>query len=86
MDANNKWYKMMLAQSYEKIGKDKEAADIYKALAEASPFGGDYNEEVYFQWVVTLVRMGEPLKAIKVLDEMEKKKGVSEEIPGWAAK
>ena len=80
MDANNKWYKMMLAQSYEKIGKDKEAADIYKALAEASPFGGDYNEEVYFQWVVTLVRMGEPLKAIKVLDEMEKKKGVSEEI------
>jgi pentatricopeptide repeat protein len=80
LDANNKWYKMMLAQSYEKIGKDKDAADIYKALAEASPFGGDYNEEVYFQWVYTLVRMGEPTKAIKVLDEMEKKKGVSEEI------
>jgi tetratricopeptide (TPR) repeat protein len=80
MDANNKWYKMMLAQSYEKIGKDKDAADIYKALAEASPFGGDYNEEVYFQWVITLVRMGEPMKAIKVLDEMEKKNGVSEEI------
>jgi tetratricopeptide (TPR) repeat protein len=80
LDANNKWYKMMLAQSYEKIGKDKDAADIYKALAEASPFGGDYNEEVYFQWVYTLVRMGEPTKAIKVLEEMEKKKGVSEEI------
>jgi tetratricopeptide (TPR) repeat protein len=80
MDVNNKWYKMMLAQTYEKIGKDKEASEIYKALAEASPFGGDYNEEVYFQWVITLVRMGEPMKAIKVLDEMEKKKGVSEEI------
>jgi tetratricopeptide (TPR) repeat protein len=80
LDVNNKWYKMMLAQSYEKIGKDKDAADIYKALAEASPFGGDYNEEVYFQWVYTLVRMGEPTKAIKVLEEMEKKKGVSEEI------
>jgi pentatricopeptide repeat protein len=80
LDVNNKWYKMMLAQSYEKIGKDKDAADIYKALAEASPFGGDYNEEVYFQWVYTLVRMGEPTKAIKVLEEMEKKKGISEEI------
>jgi tetratricopeptide (TPR) repeat protein len=80
LDVNNKWYKMMLAQSYEKIGKDKDAADIYKALAEASPFGGDYNEEVYFQWVITLVRMGEPTKAIKVLEEMEKKKGISEEI------
>jgi tetratricopeptide (TPR) repeat protein len=80
LDVNNKWYKMMLAETYEKIGKDKDAADIYKLLAETSPFAGDYNEEVYFRLVYTLVRMGEPLKAIKVLDEMEKKKGISEEI------
>jgi tetratricopeptide (TPR) repeat protein len=80
LDVHNKWYKMMLAETYEKIGKDKDAADIYKSLAEESPFSGEYNEEVYYRWVYTLVRMGEPLKAIKVLDDLEKKTGISEEI------
>ncbi len=80
LDPQNKWYKMALAEAYEKVGKDKEAAEVYKSLAEASPFGGDYNEEIYFRWVYSLVRTGEPAKAIKVLDDLEKKKGISEEI------
>ena len=80
IDPNNKWYKMMLAEAYEKAGKDKDAADIYKGLAETAPFNGDYFEEIYARWVLALVRLGEPVKAIKVLDELEKKTGVTEEI------
>ena len=80
LDANNKWYKMSLAESLEKIGKDKEAADIYKGMIETNAFDTDYNREVYFRWAYCFVRLGEPLKAIKILDDLEKKTGLSEDI------
>jgi tetratricopeptide (TPR) repeat protein len=80
IDPKNKWYKMALAESYEKIGKDKDAADVYRTLAEGDAFKSEYNQEIYFRWVYTIVRMGEPVKAIKILDDLEKKVGISEEI------
>jgi tetratricopeptide (TPR) repeat protein len=80
MDGANKWYKMSLAESLEKIGKDKEAADIYKSLVEANAFDADYSREVYFRWVYCYVRLGEPQKAIKILEDLEKKMGISEDI------
>ncbi len=80
IDANNKWYKMALAESLEKSGKDKEAAEIYKSLAETNAFNSDYQPEVYFRWAYCYVRTGEPNKAIKVLDDLEKKTGLTEDI------
>jgi tetratricopeptide (TPR) repeat protein len=80
IDPKNKWYKMALAESYEKFGKDKDAAEVYRTLAESDAFKSEYNQEIYFRWVYTIVRMGEPVKAIKILDDLEKKVGISEEI------
>jgi tetratricopeptide (TPR) repeat protein len=80
IDANNKWYKMSLAESFEKIGKDKEAADLYKAMIDNNTFDVDYSREVYFRWTYCFVRLGEPLKAIKILDDLEKKTSISEDI------
>ncbi|NJN33405.1 MAG: tetratricopeptide repeat protein [Saprospiraceae bacterium] len=73
IDDRNKWYKMALAEAYEKQGKDREAADIYRFLTESAPFGGDFNDEIYFRLAYSHVRMAEPQKAIKVLDDLEKK-------------
>lgn len=80
LDAQNKWYKLSLAESFEKIGKDKEAADVYKAMIDNNVFDSDYSREIYFRWAYSFVRMGEPLKAIKILDDLEKKTGLSEDI------
>ncbi len=80
IDDRNKWYKMALAEAYEKQGKDREAADIYRSLTESAPFGGDFNDEIYFRLAYSHVRMAEPQKAIKVLDDLEKKVGVTEDI------
>jgi tetratricopeptide (TPR) repeat protein len=80
LDANNKWYKMSLAESLEKIGKDKEAADLYKAMIDNNFFDADYSREIYFRWTFCYVRTGEPIKALKILDDFEKKTGISEDI------
>jgi tetratricopeptide (TPR) repeat protein len=80
LDPKNKWYKMSLAESFEKIGKDKDAAEVYKTLAEGNFFDEDYTQEVYFRWAYCHVRMADPMKAIKILDDLEKKAGVKEEV------
>lgn len=80
IDANNKWYKLSLAESLEKVGKDKEAVEIFKSLAESNTFDMEYTQDLYFRWAYSLVRMGEPAKALKVFDEIEKKTGLTEEL------
>jgi predicted Zn-dependent protease len=37
IDGKNKWYKIFLADLYEKSGKDKEAALVYQGLTETEP-------------------------------------------------
>jgi tetratricopeptide (TPR) repeat protein len=80
LDVNNKWYKLALAESLEKIGKDKEAAEIFKGLSESNTFDVEYTHEMYFRWAYCLVRIGEPAKALKVFDDLEKKIGLTEDI------
>ena len=80
IDPQNKWYQMQLAESLERIGKDRDAADVYRNLAENKLFENDFSEEIYFRLAFAQVRMGEPQKAIKTLDELEKKTGVDEDI------
>jgi tetratricopeptide (TPR) repeat protein len=80
IDVKNKWYKMALAESYEKSNKDKEAAEVYKAIIEQNLFDNDYSREVYFRLTFCYVRMSDPTKALKILDDMEKKTGYAEDI------
>ncbi len=80
LDPQNKWYQMHLAETFEKIGKDREAADIYRKMIDANSFGTDFSEELYFRLAFAQVRLNEPVKAIKTLDELEKKMGINEDI------
>ena len=80
IDAKNKWYQIQLAESFEKIGKDREATEVYRALLEKNTFEIDFSEEMYFRLAHAYVRIGEPAKAIKVFEELEKKSGLNEEI------
>lgn len=80
LDPQNKWYQMHLAETFEKIGKDREAVDLYRKLIEANSFGVEFADELYFRLAFAQVRLNEPAKAIKTLDELEKKIGIDEEI------
>jgi tetratricopeptide (TPR) repeat protein len=80
IDPQNKWYQMHIAEIYEKNGKDREAIEVYRKLIDGNSFGRDYADELYFRLAFAQVRMSEPVKAIKTLDELEKKMGINEEI------
>ncbi len=80
LDPKNKWYQIQLAESLEKIGKDKDAVDVYRGLIEKNGFETGLSEEMYFRLAHAYVRISEPAKAIKVLEELEKKTGIDEDI------
>jgi tetratricopeptide (TPR) repeat protein len=80
IEPQNKWYQMHLAEILEKIGKDREATDIYRKLIDAGAFGIEFTDELFFRLAFAQVRLNEPAKAIKTLDELEKKIGIDEEI------
>lgn len=73
---DNLWYKKFLADVYQKIGRYKEAAEVYETLVEKESFQDEY----YFKWAYFLVRANEIDKAVKVYDELEKKVGINEDI------
>jgi tetratricopeptide (TPR) repeat protein len=75
-DPANKWYKIYLAELYQKNNLDAAAAAVYEQLATAEP----NNQEYHFQWAYFLVKAGQPQAAIKVYDNLEKKMGVNEEL------
>ena len=80
IDAKNKWYQIQLAETLEKIGKDKEAVEVYRSLVDKNTYEIDFSEEMYFRLAHAYVRTGEPAKAIKVLEELEKKTGLDDDI------
>ena len=76
LEKENPWYRMFLADVYEKIGKFGEAADIYKQLSKEDPATDYY----YMKWAFYLIKDQKADKAIKVYDALEKKLGVTEEL------
>lgn len=80
LDPQNKWYQMHLAETLEKIGKDREAIEIYRKLIDGNTFDGEFSAELYFRLAFAQVRLNEPAKAIKTLDELEKKIGIDEDV------
>ena len=73
LDAKNKWYQIQLAETLEKVGRDKDAVDVYRGLIEKNGFETGLSEEMYFRLAHAYIRISEPVKAIKVLEELEKK-------------
>jgi tetratricopeptide (TPR) repeat protein len=80
LDAKNKWYQIQLAETLEKIGKDKEAVEVYRTLVDKNQYEMEFSEEMFFRLAHAYVRTGEPAKAIKVLEDLEKKTGLSDDI------
>ena len=75
-DGTNEWFRMYLAEVYQKNNKDNLAAMQYEELAKQQP----YNEGFYQQWAYYLVRSSQPEAAINVYNELEKKVGIHEEV------
>ncbi len=73
---SNPWYKMFLADMYDKSGKHKDSAKIYGNLVDADP----NNEYYYTKWAFSLIKAGNPEKAIKVYNNLESKIGPNEEL------
>ena len=75
LEPGNKWYRIFLADMYQKTHFYIESAGIYKDLTIA------YNDEdYYYNWAVALIYAAKYQEAIRVYDEMERKFGISEEI------
>lgn len=74
LDPENVWYQWAWAEALERNGRDKEAIEIYKKMAETADL--DTAEELAYRLVVCYARLAEPNKALKVLDELERKIGL----------
>jgi tetratricopeptide (TPR) repeat protein len=74
-DAKNTWYKKQLASIYVKQKKYKDAALVYHDI---SKLDNDMNMEIESAYMFLLAR--ESKKALKSLDNVERKAGVNEEI------
>lgn len=72
----NHWYHRFLADIYQQVGRNKEAAGVYEYLVGKSP----NEEEYYYKWAYFLLKANEIPKAIKVYDDLEKRTGLTEEI------
>jgi len=72
----NKWYKIMLAQTYQQQHKFEEASDIYSQLLENEP----ENHEYLFTRAVLLANAGLTNEAIEAYNALEKKVGIIGQI------
>ncbi|MCB9038286.1 MAG: tetratricopeptide repeat protein [Lewinellaceae bacterium] len=75
-DPQNTWYLKFLADLYQKLNRNEEAAQAYERIVELEP-NDEYN---YFRWAYFLVRADEISNALKVYNLLEKRIGVNEEV------
>jgi len=73
---DNDWYRKFLADIYQQIGRNKEAASVYEYLAAKAP----NEEDNYYKWAYFLIKANDIPRAIKVYDDLEKRTGLTEEI------
>lgn len=75
-EGTNEWFRVYLAEVYQKVNKDNLAAQQYEAMVKLQP----YNEEFYRKWAYYLVRSSQPEAAIQVYNQLENKVGIHEEV------
>lgn len=75
-DGSNKWFKLFLADVYQKTDNNGAGAAVFQQLVVAHP----RNEEYYLKQAFFLVRDGRSDEAIKIYEALESKIGVNEEL------
>lgn len=75
-DNQNTWYQKFLADLYQKLNRNEEAARVYENIVGLEP-NDEFN---YFRWAYFLVRADEINEALKAYDLLEKRMGVNEEV------
>ena len=75
-DGANKWFKLFLADLYQKTDNNGAGANVFQQLVAAHP----RNEEYYLKQAFFLVRDGRSDEAIKIYESLESKIGVNEEL------
>ena len=76
IDGNNKWFKLFLADLYQKTEDNRAGANVYQELVAKYP----HFEEYYLKQAFFLVRDGAPAEAIKIYESLEAKIGINEEL------
>lgn len=76
LEPSNMWFQLQLANLYQHNGMLDKAADIYKLLIQREPD----NIEFYYNLAALYSSMKKTKEAIKILDEAEKKIGVTEPV------
>lgn len=75
LDPANLWYAQTEADYLERAGAYREAADLFKTLADRDPG----NESHYMQWAFFLIKDGRSEEALQVYDLLEQRQGPSTE-------
>lgn len=76
MDTSNKWFQMALADAFSVNGMFDSAAVVYGRLSKQSPL----DDELLFNKGVSLSKAENYSEALEVLDTLEARVGVAEEI------
>ncbi len=76
LDKENVWYALLLADTYNKLGKYAKADEIYTELIRKNP----YSIEYYFQHTEALYYQNKYAEAIKSLDKIEELMGINREL------
>ena len=66
-DPQNTWYLKFLADLYQKLNRNEEAAEIYERIVRLEP-NDEFN---YFRWAYFLVRADEINDSLKAYDLLE---------------
>lgn len=75
-DPSNKWYQLLLAETYAFNNDYEPAAAAYRQIIDNNP----EDIENYFDYAYMLIRAGKYADAIKAYDQLESKVGIIEDI------
>ncbi len=76
LEGSNQWYLKFLADIYEKMGQNRDAAEVYDQIVRNNPD----EEASYRRWAFLLTKGEQIEKAINVYDLMESRFGIDEDI------
>ncbi|MGB0930205.1 MAG: tetratricopeptide repeat protein [Chitinophagales bacterium] len=76
LDASNKWYQFLYAETLALNRNFENAAQVYEAMVKQD----NNNYEYYFDWGYMLIKADKMEEAIKVYDLIESKVGITENV------
>ncbi len=76
IDSNNSWYKLLLANIYKRSESYNESVEVLEELVKQNPTNLEFIEELAYNYIL----VGENKKAIRALNIIEDKIGISEQL------